>query len=168
MPGMEGFTFPDRVTINPCYYLWSALDTFVRADPRGPWRTVVADGEFLLKAARFGTYQLPTDWIDVSLGGVVSPADGRPPRFGYDAIRVPLYAVASGRTALIAPIQAYWRALPADAIPAWIDVVSGEVAEYSQSDGARAVVNRVRNLPQSTNLANDYYAAVLQCLAVIL
>ena len=164
MPGLEGFTFADRLTINPCYYLWSALDTFVRADPAGPWRKIITDGENLLKAARFGKYQLPTDWIDVSLTGVVSPAAGRPPRFGFDAIRVPLYAVASGRTALVAPIKAYWQTQPPRAIPAWIDVTTGQVAEYSQSIGARAVADRVLGIAQPATLATDYYAAVLQCL----
>ncbi|MFC3580889.1 glycosyl hydrolase family 8 [Sphingomonas hylomeconis] len=165
LPGMDGFAFADRLTINPCYYLWTALDAFARADPTGPWRRVIGDGEALLTAARFGKFQLPTDWIDVSTAGQVSPAAGKPPRFGFDAIRIPLYAAAANRGALIAPIRAWWQSYPPAAIPAWIDVVSGQVAEYTLSPGGLAAAGRVMGRPQPGTLSIDYYAAVLQLLA---
>lgn len=168
MPGIDGFTFADRLTINPCYYIWTALDAFARSDPDGPWRRVIADGEALVTAARFGKFQLPTDWIDVSTTGSVSPAAGKPPRFGYDAIRIPLYAVAANRSTLIAPIRGWWQGYPPAAIPAWIDVVSGQVADYTLSPGGLAVASRVLGRPQPATLSLGYYAAVLQCLSKLL
>lgn len=172
LPGLDGFSTPERMTVNPSYYVWPALDLFARTDKAGPWRRVITDGEALLTEARFGARHLPTDWVDVATNGVVSPAADHPPQFGFDAIRVPLYAAATGRSRLIEPISHWWRTMPEDHIPAWVDVVSGKVAEYSLSAGGRAVVARtiatqaVRAARQQM-LATDYYAASLQCLAAI-
>ncbi len=167
LPGLEGFAAPGRTTINPCYYVWPALDLFARTGDAATWRRVIADGEALLTAARFGVHRLPTDWIDVSNTGAVSPAIGKPPRFGFDAIRVPLYASVSGREALIEPIRTWWHTMQPKQIPAWANVDSGETAEYSLSPGGQAVVGRTLGIQRPTILSADYYAAALQCLAMI-
>jgi endoglucanase len=165
LPGLEGFSNSARTTINQSYYVWPALDLFAKTGDGAIWRRVITDGEALFAAARFGARRLPTDWIDVSNAGAVSPAADKPPRFGFDAIRVPLYASATGRNALIEPIRTWWRTMPPEQIPAWADVVSGQVAEYPLSAGGQAVVSRVLGTRAPTVLANDYYAAALQCLS---
>ncbi|WP_380779662.1 glycosyl hydrolase family 8 [Sphingomonas sp. R86520] len=165
LPGLDGFSTPARTTINQSYYVWPALDLFARTGNATLWRRVIADGEALFAAARFGANRLPTDWIDVSNSGAVSPAADKPPRFGFDAIRVPLYASVSGRSALIEPIRSWWRTMPVERIPAWTDVVTGHVAEYPLSVGGRAVVSRTLGTPAPRGLSTDYYAAALQCLA---
>ena len=102
--------------------------------------------------------------MDVGPDGGVAPSAGRPPRFGYDAVRVPLYAVMGKRKALAEPVARWWSStLPA--VPAWIDVVTGETAEYPLSDGGMAVLNRVLGRSQSDAVSSDYYAAALQGLA---
>lgn len=169
LPGLEGFASGTRTTLNPCYYIWSALDDCARRDGR-VWRPVIADGEALLRAAQFGPNRLPADWIDVGNDGTISPAADKPPRFGFDAIRVPLFAATSGRGALVKPTIDWWRGLLAKGtpIPAWIDVTTGNMAPYPLSPGGMAVVDRALGKVAPRPLATDYYAAALQCLVPLL
>lgn len=168
LPGLDGFSTAARTTINPCYYVWPALDLFAKTGNVAVWRRVITDGEALIAAARFGANRLPTDWIDVSNTGAIAPAADKPPRFGFDAIRVPLFASVSGRGALVEPIRTWWRSMPAEQIPAWTDVVSGQFAEYPLSVGGRAVVSRTLGMRAPNTLSTDYYAAALQCLTAAL
>jgi endoglucanase len=50
--------------------------------------------------------------------------------------------------------------------PAWIDVVTGEVAPYPLSQGTMAIATMVMNrtAPDATALSDDYFAAVLTVL----
>jgi endoglucanase len=170
LPGLEGFVSPQAVTLNPSYYVWPALDAFRELDGRGAWGQVIADGEALLGAARFGPLGLPTDWIDVTARDVVVPAAGRPPRFGFDAVRTPLYALAGRRKTLAEPARKFWTNYSRDQgpIPAWIDVVSGVAAPYPLSSGGQAVASRLGGTPPPTTLSKDYYAASLQMLCGLL
>src|SRR3546814_10450789 len=64
----------------------------------------------ILKAARFGPSGLPADWLDSKGKGVVEPAEGRDPVFGFEGIRVPLYCLMSGRRGACDAIARYWLA----------------------------------------------------------
>lgn len=170
LPALTGFVAPDRTTINPSYYIWPALDLFARADGVAGWRALIADGEQLALDARFGPSRLPCDWVDVTKDGV-RPAAGKPPRFGFDAVRVPLYQLMGGRRALTGDVAAYWRGLTSRGlrIPAWTDVVTGDTAEYGLSRGGLAVVRRLTGatgagVPPATS---DYYSDVLALLAQV-
>ncbi len=167
LPGMIGFATAEAVTLNPSYYVWPALDAFRVLDGGAAWGQVIADGEALLGAARFGPLALPTDWIDVTDQGAVAPAAGRPARFGFDAIRVPLYAQVGRRLTLLPPVQRFWRGYVTDdkPIPAWVDVLSGEVAPYPLSAGGAAIAGSLVGTPAPDRLSTDYYAASLQMLA---
>lgn len=168
LPGLNGFVGGQAVTLNPSYYLWPALDLFRQLDGSARWGRMIADGEALLGRARFGPLGLPTDWIDVTGRDSVVPAAGRPPRFGFDAIRAPLYAQAGRRLSLIAPARDFWRSYAANQrpIPAFVDVRSGEVAPYALSSGGMEIASRIMGVtPPAGGLAPDYYAAVLQMLA---
>lgn len=167
LPGLDGFMNGEQVTLNPSYYVWSALDAFRALDGDAAWGRVIADGEALIGKARFGPLALPTDWIDVGEQDRVTPAAGRPARFGFDAVRVPLYAWAGGRVALLPPIIAWWQGYVAGgkAIPAWVDVQSGESAPYALSAGGMAIAARLLGMAPPTLLSDDYYAATLQLLA---
>ncbi|MEG8222738.1 glycosyl hydrolase family 8 [Sphingomonas sp. HH69] len=167
LPGVQGFVKPDAVTLNPAYFIWPALDAFRLLDGDAVWGKVIADSEAIASASRFGPLHLPTDWIDISGPAIVSPASGRPARFGFDAIRVPLYAKSGRRTSLLAPVANFWQAYVGKGkpIPAWIDVESGEEAPYALSSGGMAVASRTLGLQEPLDLSADYYAAVLQMLA---
>ena len=168
LPGGTGFTRDGHVTLNPAYYVWPALQRFRAVDGAARWDPVMRGGTTLLARARFGPQALPTDWVDVAADGSMAPAADRPPRFGFDAIRVPLYLSLVGRSGQADNIARFWKSYGTRPIPAWIDVRSGETAPYPLSPGGMAVVHRLlgRTLaapaPQS-----DYYAAVLQALAVM-
>ncbi|QXQ05068.1 endoglucanase [Sphingosinicellaceae bacterium] len=172
LPALVGFTAPDRTTVNPSYYIWPALDLFARADGAdGGWSALIADGERLAGEARFGPSRLPTDWVDVTSGGV-APAAGKPPRFGFDAVRVPLYQLMGGRRALTSDVAAYWSGFAGRGarIPAWVDVVTGEVAEYGLSEGGLAVVHRLVGAAGTgppPGASRDYYSDVLALLTQI-
>jgi endoglucanase len=168
LPGLDGFRTAETTTLNPAYWIWPALDAFAATDPAGPWAAVAATGERLLDAAAFGAFRLPTDWVDVAPSGEVAPAADRPPRFGYDALRAPLYLAWSGRWTRLAAAQAFWRPYLAQnrAPPAWIDVASGEVAPYAASAGATAAAAFVCDMAvQPASGAADYYGDALAALA---
>lgn len=167
LPGLEGFALADRVVINPSYVIWPALDAFAQADGPGAWDVLIEDCAAILARARFGPHALPADWIDVAGPAHIAPAAGRPPRFGFDAVRIPLYAMAGRRASLAEPVVAWWRSLQAaqQPVPAWIDVISGETAPYPLSAGGMAVLARATGRPAPAALDGDYYAAVLQMLA---
>ena len=170
LPALTGFVAPGRTTVNPSYYIWPALDLFRKADgAASAWAALIADGERLAGETRFGPSHLPSDWIDVADTGVVGPAAGKPPRFGFDAVRVPLYQTMGGRRALAADAIGYWRKLvdSGASIPAWVDVVTGETAPYALSAGGMAVVRRLTGSTAagSQNATRDYYSDALSLLA---
>ncbi len=173
LPARTGFVDPSGlVTLNPSYAIWPALDAFAARDGDAVWGPVISDAEAILRQARFGAAGLPCDWIDIGPDGKVVPSRAHPPRFGYDAIRVPLYAMAGRRASLVKPVADFWngfsqgqgghpRALP----PAWIDVITGERAPYPLSAGGMAVMRRTLGHPAGPEaLDTDYFSAALQAL----
>lgn len=166
LPGRNGFFTSAAITLNPSYFVWGALDAFAALDGDGVWGQVITDAESVVRDGRFGAAHLPCDWIDVGPGGVLAPAKGRDPRFGFDAIRVPLYAVAGRRASLVAPVADYWRGFAgANKPPAWVDVVTGETANYPLGAGAMAVMRRTLGQAAGPEaLDTDYYSAALQAL----
>jgi endoglucanase len=163
LPAMDGFEKPDHVTVNPSYYVWPALDAFAALDA-SVWRPVVQDGLTLLARDRFGKVALPADWVDVDGEGKLSLAADHPPRFGFEAVRIPAYLLLSGRRQGLEAIKRYWGA--AGPVPAWIDLKTGEVAPYPLSPGGQAVAARVTGRPyKATGADRDYYSATLGLLA---
>ena len=124
-------------------------------------------GEALLNKSTFGAQQLATDWVDVSEAGDAAPAAGRPPRFGFDALRIPLYLAWADRRAALAPFQAFWRPYleARKPPPAWLDVATGEAAPYALSAGGLSVANWICGAGATPGEATgDYYSDVLAAL----
>ncbi len=172
LPGLAGFDHGDRATVNLSYYIWPALDAFRAADGADLWAAVIADGEKLVVEARAGPLELPTDWTDIDADGHPKPAADKPPRFGFDAIRIPLYLSLGNRRAGAETIARFWRSYAEQGkpIPAWVDVKTGEVAPYPLSDGGYAVVRRLLGDTSRMRPAAgpaDYYSTVLKLLAQI-
>jgi endoglucanase len=140
LPGAEGFTGPDKRVVNLSYWVFPALADIAKASADPVWPQVIITGKRLIADARFGTHQLPPDWLETS--GQLRPAEGYPPRFGYDAVRVPLYLIWANMPdpAQIGAIADYWReASKSGQPPAWIDLVSDAVSPEKQSPGMTAV-----------------------------
>ncbi len=175
LPGAEGFDFADSVTVNPSYYAFPMLAELAEAVPSPLWSQLSADGQKLIDAGRFGFWRLPPDWLRVGRDGSLEPHPHWPPRFSYDAIRVPLYLAWSGgrcREAQDAFVSFWARnANP----PAWVDLVTGARAQYRAPPGMAAVA-RVASVPREQKIdvpldlpavraSPDYYSAALILLS---
>ncbi|WP_051491751.1 glycosyl hydrolase family 8 [Roseivivax isoporae] len=169
-PGAEAVATADRVLVNPSYYMsralrelgdHAALPALVRAADHG--ETVLAE----LAAAG----PLP-DWIEVTPAGFVPPQD-HALRASYDALRVPLYLVWSGRGGHPAVARARRTLGAADrggavAVEAAPD---GTVLQASDLPGYRAVLRLASCAPVAApgpGVADQpYYPAVLQLFAAV-
>jgi endo-1,4-beta-D-glucanase Y len=171
LPGMDGFRQKDAVIYNPSYFVLPALQDFAVADPDGPWDRLIRDGLTVARDAGFGQQTLPSDWVRIDASGAVTPAPGHPPRFGFDAVRAPLYLIWGGVSDQVSATTAarFWR--PYEGAnwppPAWVDVQTGEKAPFPLSPGGQAVARLVADLPaQKLKPAQeDYYSAALGLLA---
>ena len=173
LPARDGFVREDRVIVNLSYWVMPALREFADVDPGGPWRRLLLDGERLLREARFGDHALPPDWLTVYQDGRLEVAQDWPPRFGFEAIRVPLYVVWAGRRreAGMASIRAYWQSPVGREPAAWVNLINGETAEYPLSRGGLAVrsllLGMPGKLPQQLRPEDDYYSASLLILSML-
>jgi endo-1,4-beta-D-glucanase Y len=170
LPAQRGFEHDGYVVVNLSYWVTPALQDFATAEPDGPWQRLLLDGERLLRAARFGAHQLPPDWLSLTESGELRLADQWPPRFGFEAVRVPLYAVWAGRSeqAGLEAVSAYWRGAD-DRPPAWVNLTDGETADYPLSRGGMAVrsllLGMPGKLPKHIRPEDDYYSASLLVLS---
>ncbi len=172
LPGAQGFVHDGTIVFNLSYYVWPALSEFADKEPNGPWTQVIEDGLWLLEQSRFGTHQLPSDWISYTNGKVTGPATGWEPRFGFDAIRIPLYLGLSGWEGQAKPILEFWRGyfVQGEIPPAWVDVNSGEFAEYALSSGVTQYASLLAGIPTAPKAytENDYYSGILTCFSSLL
>jgi endoglucanase len=175
LPGSVGFAQKDgSVILNPSYYIFPAIEEFHRLDGSAEWARLRYDGLGLLAKARFGEWKLTPDWVAVDKKGVVTPAAHLPPRFGFDAIRVPLYLIW-GRVATAERLTAdmkFWDGFADKPIPAWVDVTNGSVAPFAAPSGFQAIIQLVRSRLHAKDAAlpqigdnDDYYSASLILLA---
>lgn len=178
LPGAQGFETQQAFTLNPSYYAFPAMQELATRTRDPLWEDVRSDGLALLRDGRFGRWMLPPDWLQISReDGTLEPASRWPPRFSYDAIRVPLYLSWAGQIPADVgdAFRTYWgQQLPA--LPAWVDLVTGAVAPYAASPGMRAVSElsdasaTVLDVPidfPSVTTAPDYYSAALTLLTRI-
>ena len=97
LPGAAGFkSARGAVVVNPSYYIYPAFGEFARLAPSVEWQRLRRDGLGLLAEARFGRWGLTPDWIDIDGAGDIAPDAHYPPRFGFDAVRIPLYLIWAG------------------------------------------------------------------------
>lgn len=171
LPGMDGFRQEGVVIYNPSYFVLPALQDFAAADPAGPWDRLIRDGLTVARDAGFGQQTLPADWVRIDASGSVTPDPGHAPRFGFDAVRAPLYLVWGGVTGQASTTTAarFWRQYEGAnwPPPAWIDVQTGEKAPFPLSSGGQAVARLVADLPAQKLKSGreDYYSAALGLLA---
>ena len=93
LPGYRGFVHKDQLDLNPSYLIFSAFKKCSALE--GPWTELIQDSRRLLKKSLFSPLKLPADWVRYE-SGVVQLHPERGERFGYDAIRVPLYLAWEG------------------------------------------------------------------------
>jgi len=169
LPGRDGFDKPDGIVVNLSYWVFPALADIERADPAPEWADLRRTGLEMLGYARFGRWALPPDWLRLS--DPVRPADGFAPRFGYDAVRIPLYlwwaGLASDR--LLQPYRDYWSVFDkAPFLPSWTNLQDDGVDSRDAGAGIRAVAALARDgagaaLPP-LDAREPYYQAALLLL----
>jgi len=176
LPGLQGFESKTAFTVNPSYYALPMIAELARLAPSPKWDRVQTDGRALMERGRFGKWGLPPDWLHMNrAGGALAPASGWPPRFGFDAIRVPLWHTWQSDPVgdLLRAVERYWSDFPADAPPAWADLETNETAPYPVTPGMAAVMRLTQagmglranpDLPPVAS-AGKYYDAALMLLS---
>lgn len=169
LPGAKGFHLNSYVNLNPSYFVFPAWQDFANRTHLMVWKDLISDGQKLLVKMRFGSTQLPADWVSLYADGHVAAAKEWPARFSYDAIRVPLYVKwFAPNSSLLDPYKAYWGRFARNQTPAWVNVTTNDPAPYMMAGGLLAVRDLVLNQlpagePQIT-AQEDYYSASLKML----
>ena len=168
LPGSVGFEHDGVYTINLSYWLFAAFRDFQRFDPSPVWQALEQSGRNLLQQARYGEWQLPPDWLQ--LGESMQPASDHDPRYGYDAIRVPLNLIWGGvkEPALLKPFTHFYQSMSqrGERLPPWVDLTTNQLADYDAPEGIKAVYGLLDS-PQKPQQkiqvakASDYYSSSL-------
>ncbi|MEO0391718.1 MAG: glycosyl hydrolase family 8 [Pseudomonadota bacterium] len=190
LPGRQGFERDDGLIVNLSYAIFPAFDALAAATPDRDWVAVREGYARLISVAQFGRFDLPPDWVLIKdparldeVDSLALPEDW-PPRFSYDAIRVPLYLVWGGYGAqFLAPFVRFWRPFyNADIMPPWTDLTQNTVpAEdalpgfYSvrcltaEAHAAAQEPGSLAILPPDPPVADDpdYYSASLTLLSAM-
>jgi endo-1,4-beta-D-glucanase Y len=177
LPGARGFELAEGTVINPSYYVFPAFAALARAVPDPAWVRVAADGLVLLQACRFGRWGLPPDWAVLGRAeGSLSLPGGWPPRFSFDAVRVPLYLAWAGLGSepVLERVRDFWTDPAHPVLPAWADLTSDATAPYAASPGVRAIARLTgaqrlagpvaQQAEASVADAPNYYSAALSML----
>ncbi len=176
LPGLEGFRRGNDAIVNLSYYVWPALEEFARStsDPR--WKRLTEDGLTMLDQASFGPLHLPPDWLQVGPAGQ-SIAEGWPPQFGYEAVRIPLYLAWNGQRPRLQRFVTAWKQVQVGGRPAaFIDLKSGALPDYAANGGYQAVFELAQQVSAGTHAPlpatgltdeDDYYSASLKMLSAI-
>jgi endoglucanase len=138
LPGYFGFSNDGSITLNPSYIIPTAYSRFTEVDDKDFWQNVHRDGLELLRAECFGKTCLPADWVQLR-GNGLELAEGRPARFGHDAIRTILHASWASEklpTGVTIVIDNY---KDKGSIPLWVDLKSGEVSKRNAQAGYYAI-----------------------------
>jgi endoglucanase len=138
LPGAHGFGAgdrPDGPVINLSYWVFEAFPVLAALAPEYEWSRVWRDGVMLLQQATSGRIRLPADWISLQNGLQPQPADGFPPEFGYNSLRIPLYLLRAGMTDMewLRALKQRWSAENEGV--AVVNVVTGQVRERLADQG---------------------------------
>jgi endo-1,4-beta-D-glucanase Y len=174
LPGINGFETPDAIIINSSYYAFPMMVELAQIVPSPLWDRLQRDGRTLIEQGRFGRWSLPPDWLRIGkMDAALSPAPGWPPRYSFDACRVPLWWIWQKLPVgpAMRSIEQFWSGLPPGAVPAWVDLQTNEVAPYPATPGMIAIARLMRltagggtelpGLPVVADAANYYDAALV-------
>ena len=175
VPAMEGFDKPDGLTINLSYWVFPAFRELARVDPAPEWEELTRSGLAILRYSYFGRWRLPPDWL--KLGDLVTPGGPPPERFGFDAVRIPVYLLWGRQEtdSLLQPYREFWGHFAAARdLPAWTNLKDDSVDSHGAGAGIRAVAQVMRDYPRLSaarlpplDRGETYYSAVLLLLAKV-
>jgi endoglucanase len=183
LPGLKGFEDQKAIVINPSYYAFPMMAELAVVAPDPQWSILQRDGEVLLERGRFGRWSLPPDWLRIGKADLaLSPAPGWPPRFSYDAIRVPLWW--GWQRLPLGPamfsVERFWTTASPGSVPAWADLETNQLAPYPATAGTTAIMRVLRQAigpqlepearqdpPQYISSTKHYYDAALVLLSAM-
>jgi endo-1,4-beta-D-glucanase Y len=175
-PGAAGFgadDTPDGPLVNLSYWVFPAFDALAGVAPEVDWSGLTRSGLALFDKAKFGSFGLPADWISLREGP--APAQKRPPVFGYELVRAPLYLAwgpPEAKPRLAALTQAWLGA--SGGAPTVIDVEKSAITQSFADPGYRAIAALARcalyseKFPQEFRVVHTdgYYSATLNMLSL--
>ncbi len=168
LPGLNGFLYNDKVFLNPSYYIYPALKDLGAFTYMKLWGELASDSKSLMNLNRNFTVPLSPDWIKLMPDGSIITAEQWPARSSYDAIRVPLYLYwGDPDSPELKPWKDYFARFSPDNTPAWVNVVTGQSAEYAMTGGLRAVRDLVEGKfykEPEIKSSDDYFNASLKML----
>ncbi|MCF4124836.1 glycosyl hydrolase family 8 [Methylobacterium sp. SyP6R] len=179
LPAVAGFAARDRADgplVNLSYWVFPAFQRLGIVAPEYDWASVIRSGIEILRRSRFGPSALPTEWISAKDEGL-RPADGFPPLFSYNAIRIPLYLAWAGvgRPEDYAPFRTLWGGIDRERLPI-VDTRDGRPVEWLTEPGYTALPALVAcaqdgtPFPESLRSVQDgqnYYPTTLHLLALV-
>jgi endoglucanase len=138
LPAAEGFAAGERAdgpVVNLSYWVFEAFPVLATLAPEYEWQRIWREGVTLLQQATSGRVRLPADWISIQSRMQTKPAEGFPPEFGYNSLRIPLYLLRAGMTDLewLRALKQRWSA-ENEGI-AVVNVVTGQVRERLTDKG---------------------------------
>ncbi|MBQ9274824.1 MAG: hypothetical protein IJ228_08425 [Succinivibrio sp.] len=173
LPGKDGFYYNSSVTINLSYYILPAFKAMAAHTHMALWDQLYKDALKLISRIKDAGFNVPIapDWISLSAQGVIKPADEWPARSSFDAIRVPVYLFWNdANDPNLEPWRNWWRGHNPTNTPAWVNVTTGEVAEYPLTPGLAAVRDLVLGgaaQEPTIDERDDYYNASLKMLVFL-
>ncbi len=177
LPAFQGFDDGPAVTLNLSYYVFPALRAFQRIDPSPLWGELIEQGLDLVDSSAFGRWGLPPDWLALPADGPPRPAVKWPPRFGFDAMRIPLYVLWARLDSeeRLGRFSKFWFEQQQGGVPAWVSLEDDRRSPYPAGAGVRSVAALVLEHaglpasapPHATAIAEDYYSASLALMALI-
>lgn len=178
LPGSKGFGFndrPDGPVVNLSYWIFEALPTLAALAPEYDWTGLQQTGLSILQQVNAGKTHLPSDWLSLRDKAQLRPADGFPPEFGYNSLRIPLYLLRAGITdaAWLQALKQSWLGNEGIAV---VNVVTGQIQERLTDQGYRAVAAVMACALDSSRIPDDlrafdpnlYYPSTLYLLSMSL
>lgn len=167
--------------INLSYFIFPAMQDVAVATGSKLWLELYEDCLTLIEDARFGAWSLPPDWLAIDDDNRLAIWSERPPRFSYDAIRVPLHLAWAGHDTrqFLEPFVAAWQQAGAGDAPEWFELSAGgapsrtmgpagfrAVRAMTETAFAASALGEHRRPPMPTLYsAQDYYSASLILLS---
>ncbi|WP_425373371.1 glycosyl hydrolase family 8 [Microvirga flavescens] len=176
LPGSTGFGFsnrPDGPVVNLSYWIFEAFPVLAALAPEYDWNGVRSEGIALLQQADQTKTRLPPDWLSIREKGQFRPAEGFPPEFGYNSLRIPLYLLRAGVTDVewLKTLKQRWLGNEGVAI---VDVTTGQVKERLTDQGYAALAVTLACVLDKTQVPaalktfepNLYYPSTLYLLSM--
>jgi endoglucanase len=169
VPGRAGFERANMVVANPSYWVFPAFAELDQVDAHPLWAALERTALTLLARSRFGRFGLAPDWLEIAQE--VRPWRERPARFGYEAIRVPLFLYWGGHVSH-PQLTAFADYAHAADFPAWTALDSDEQAAERAPAGFEAIARLARSVPErvritAPRLSFNYYPSSLSLMAAM-